>query len=104
MAKIKISVVKRFSPEEVFGHEMKQSSGKVITQCTSFEDGQEFIVENLNKPEGFCGWAWNDLYKDVSVLNFGGEFFGGDWAGKGVMYTCCTDGVRPVSFKLERIE
>jgi len=55
----------------------------------------------LDKPEKFCGWAWRDIYKDVSVLAFGGDF---DWTKPGVAITCCTDGNRPVVFKLERME
>ena len=72
MVKIKISVIRRFSPEEVFGQEMKTPSGKTISVCSSFEDGQEFIVEGLNKPDNFCGWAWYDIYKDISTFAFGG--------------------------------
>ena len=52
-------------------------------------------------PEGFCGWAWRDVYKNVSVLAFGGDF---PWMEKGVAITCCTDGVRPVSFHMERLD
>jgi len=40
MSKIKITVIKRFSPEDVFGHEYKTPDGKVIEKC-HFEDGQE---------------------------------------------------------------
>ncbi len=100
MVKIKISVIRRFSPEEVFGQEMKTPTGKVITVCSSFEEGQEFIVEDLNKPDNFCGWAWYDIYKDISTLTFGGEH---SWTDPNVMYTSCTDGMRPVCFKLERL-
>lgn len=103
MAKIKITVIKRFKPEDVFGKVgYTTPNGKKVTECTAFEDGQEFIIENLKKPDGFCGWAWRDVYKDVAVLNFGGNFK--NWAKEGLQHTCCTDGVRPVVFKLERIE
>ena len=53
-------------------------------------------------PEGFCGWAWRDLYKDLAVISKGGDF--DPWVNKGEMYTACTDGIRPVSFKLERLD
>lgn len=103
MAKIKITVIKRFNPEDVFGKEgYSTPNGKKVTACTAFEDGQEFIVENLKKPDGFCDWAWRDIYKDTAVLNFDGNFK--NWAKEGTQHTCCTDGVRPVVFKLERIE
>ncbi len=103
MPKIKITVVKRFKPEDVFGDEgYTTPNGKKITECTTFKDGQEFIIEKLAKPEGFCGWAWRDIYKDVAVLNFGGNFK--NWAEDGTQFTACTDGVRPVCFKLERMD
>jgi uncharacterized repeat protein (TIGR04076 family) len=53
-------------------------------------------------PDGFCGWAWRDLYKDLSVMVMGGNF--DPWVEKGLIYTSCSDGIRPVSFKLERLE
>ena len=53
-------------------------------------------------PEGFCSWAWRDLYKDLAVLRFGGSFE--SWVEPPYMYTACSDGVRPVSFKLEALQ
>ncbi|MBA7614245.1 hypothetical protein ES703_21508 [subsurface metagenome] len=67
MPKIKITVIKRFSPEDVFGHEYKTPTGKVVEKC-SFEDGQEWISENREMPEGFCWWAWTDLTRTINVL------------------------------------
>jgi uncharacterized repeat protein (TIGR04076 family) len=100
--KIKITVVKRISPNVVWGEEKKAPSGNVWETCTAFEDGQEFLIETpLKQPENFCGWAWRDIYKDLSVLRFGGNF---SWAEPGEAITCCTDGNRPVVFKLERLE
>lgn len=37
MVKIKISVIKWFSPENVFGHEYKTPTGKKIEKCSTFE-------------------------------------------------------------------
>lgn len=101
LKKVKITVIKRISPQAVWGKEVKTPDGKVWTPCTVFEDGKEFIADKLEKPEKFCGWAWRDIYKDLSVLAFGGDF---DWAKPGEAITCCTDGNRPVIFKLERME
>ena len=102
MPKIKITVVKRFSPKEVFGKEIKTRSGNPVTIC-SFKDGQEFVVDNINNmPEGFCGWAWRDLYKDIAVLYFNGDF--PSQTEPGTIYTSCTDGRKPVVFKLEQLE
>ena len=105
MTKIKITVFKRVDPSVIFDGEVPNMPGsdKPYTKCTAFEEGQVYISENGGKPDGFCGWAWRDIYKDLSVLNFGGNFWP-NWMKPGEMLTCCTDGVRPVTFKLERLE
>jgi uncharacterized repeat protein (TIGR04076 family) len=103
-SKVKITVLKRVSPSTLFGANIPKdpSTGKEYEVCPVYKEGQEFVVsENGGMPAGFCSWAWFDIYKDVSVLMFGGNF---PWVDSGVMYTCCTDGTRPVSFKLARIE
>jgi len=97
--KLKITVLKRFKPSEVFKED--QVKGAPIEACTVFKDGEEFMVETGEMPKGFCSWAWDDIYKAVNVLRFGGEF---PWfEDKGVSVNCCTDGLRPVVFKIERI-
>ncbi|MFX1378670.1 MAG: TIGR04076 family protein [Promethearchaeota archaeon] len=101
MTKIKITVIKRFSPEDVFGHQYKTPSGRIVEKCP-LKEGQEWIVEGGAMPEDFCSGAWIDIARSMHVLRFGGNFK--DWAENGVSYKACTDGVRPVCFKLERIE
>ncbi|MFX0065920.1 MAG: TIGR04076 family protein [Candidatus Hermodarchaeota archaeon] len=99
-----MTVIKRFSPEDVFGHEMSYPEGRKMAQCPNFEDGQEIIIETIyaDPPEEFkCSWAWNDLFKDLSVLSCGGDFRHTD---PKITYTTCRDGMKPVVFKLERIE
>ncbi|MHA1904920.1 MAG: TIGR04076 family protein [Candidatus Thorarchaeota archaeon] len=101
MWKVKVTVIKVFSPEDVFGNEITLPSGKRIDKCSFYEEGDEFIIDSvMQMPEGFCGWAWRDLYKDISVLFFGGNFA----MGPGLQYTSCSDGKKPVCFKLERLE
>ena len=102
---VKITVIKRVDPSVIFDGDVPNMPGtdKKYSICSAFEEGQEFTVgPDGNRPEGFCGWAWRDIYKDVSVLRFGGNFT--PWVPEGVAITCCTDGIRPVSFKMERIE
>ena len=69
--------------------------------CTAFEEGQEFVV-GASCPEGFCGWAWADTQRDVMAVLFGNGF---PWVEpENTAIACCTDGFRPVTFKLERVE
>ena len=70
--------------------------------CGIYEDNQEIIVEeSLAMPDGFCQSAWMAIYPTVRTLGFGGNlpFF----KKEGVAVSCCTDGIRPVVFKIERI-
>lgn len=52
LCKIKITVLRRFHPSEVFDKSLVTSHTREA--CSLFKDGQEFIVENLEMPEGFC--------------------------------------------------
>jgi uncharacterized repeat protein (TIGR04076 family) len=65
--------------------------------------GREYISETfLQQPEGFCGWAWNDLHKVCLTLLKGGRFE--LTKDDKTMIACCTDGIRPVVFKVERLD
>jgi len=98
--RVKITVIKRFSPEEVFGHEVLKE-GKPIPRC-SYEVGEEFIVnDHLNKPEMFCGQAWQDLYNTLMIYYYGGDY---NYPRPSVTYQPCGDGIRPVIFKIEKID
>ena len=91
MAKIKITVVKRVDPSVIFNGDVpiKPDTGEKYTICTSYEEGQEWVSENGRMPEGFCSWAWRDLYKDLSVLRWGGSYE--PWMEKGMAITSCSD-------------
>lgn len=97
--KVKIRVAKTPSTKEVFGD--APPFGETFEGCTRFKVGQEFITEG-EMPEGFCTWAWNNIYQQILTLMFGGNFPWMKEKGTGVF--CCTDGLRPVVFELRRIE
>lgn len=97
-SRVKITVLKRMRPQEVFT--ASPIKGGPREPCHLFVDGQVFYVENGHMPEGFCSWAWNDIYKVVMTLRFNGDF---PWyEERGAMVCCCTDGLRPVVFRVER--
>jgi uncharacterized repeat protein (TIGR04076 family) len=99
-SRLKITVLRRLKPGEVF--ERPPIKGAPTGPCELFHEGQTFYVEEDGRmPEGFCGWAWNDLYKVVQTLRFHGDFH---WYEEpGVSVNCCTDGLRPVIFRIERV-
>jgi uncharacterized repeat protein (TIGR04076 family) len=69
-------------------------------QCPAFKDGQEFIYDKTCPP-GFCGWAFADIQRDLIAVSFGANY---PWVKeKNVAISCCTDGLRPVVFRIERV-
>lgn len=101
---VKITVIKTFSTEEVFNEKLKDEVIKEESlTCPKLSEGQEFLVdESGNVPEGFCHWAWADIHRDVNILRFGGHY---PWMKENInkVYVSCTDGLRPVVFKLEAV-
>ncbi len=99
--KVKVTVLRRFKPSEVF-RRSPVTPVRPLEACGLYRDGQEFVVgEDGKMPEGFCTAAWHTIYGSVRTLAFGGTL---PWyKEKGVAINCCTDGLRPVVFKLERI-
>lgn len=99
--KLRITVLKRLDPEEIFDA-YPVTERDWFVPCGVYEDGQEFVVEeNLRMPEGFCPSAWQTIYHNIRTLGFGGNLPYFDE--KGVSVSCCSDGMRPVIFKIERI-
>ena len=96
-ANVKITVAKRLFHKDL----VEENCTHMWQACSRLSNGQEFVSEHANMPEGFCSWAWSDIQKYVLTLARGGDLLG---AKPGVFVTCCTDGFRPVVFKLERLE
>jgi len=87
----KITVLKKTINSDLY-QQYRNTQGK---PCTVFEEGQEFEVKSPYKPpEGFCDWAWADIRHFILAVYFGRE---------DTVVACCTDGFRPVLFKIERI-
>ena len=77
-------------------------------KCDFFKDGQElFIDENdyWNMLNGkFCAYAWISINKYVYAALQGGSLLRGWTKDEKVMIASCSDGTRPVIFKIERID
>lgn len=105
MAKVEITVVKKLSWREIGCEQQRPEVGELEDYCELFREGEKFIVDEKEVdyvPHGFCSWAWHDIGREVASLLFGVNY---PWMKKnGVLYSCCTDGLRPVIFKLERID
>lgn len=73
------------------------------TECDCFREGDTFLYTGgAVMPEGFCPWAWVDIYASVAALSSGATHT--PWQKRdGVNVVCCKDGIRPVTFLLETI-
>ena len=90
--KCKITVLKKAFNEDLY----RQYPYGAASPCGRFEEGQVFITDNRwDPPEGFCVWAWGDLRSTIQSIHGGHSI---------PMIACCTDGLRPVTFKLEKID
>jgi uncharacterized repeat protein (TIGR04076 family) len=99
MVDCRITVLRRTINEDF----AKEYSKDKIELCPRNSEGQVYISIDGAKPDGFCDYAWRDIYKYVFTLNFDGNF--GVWMkDQNTVITCCTDGIRPVFYKIERIE
>jgi len=104
MSKIKITVLRRMANPDIAEEYMEDERRQDALPCGAFEDGQEFLLEDGDGlPEGFCAWAWADIQKYVLAIMCGGNF--APWVKEeGTAIACCTDGYRPVVFKIKAIE
>ena len=102
MKKVKITVLKKeFYPDLA---DTYLTEGRTVGPCPLLEEGDVFIFEGEAKmPEGFCPWAWMDIYGGVGAISAGATYT--PWNNKdGMTILCCTDGIRPVIFTVEAMD
>ena len=76
-----------------------------IEHACDVEEGQVFISENGQKPQGFCDRAWESMAYFVKELSEGGgNFYDGWMKNPYSAMISCNDGFRPVSFLIEVVE
>ncbi|MEZ4500278.1 MAG: TIGR04076 family protein [Thermomicrobiales bacterium] len=95
-ARVRITVLRRSQNLDF----LEAYADSVWEPCERLIEGAEFVSHGANIPIGFCSWAWADIQKYVLTLARGGNFLG---VREGTFVTCCTDGFRPVFFKVERM-
>lgn len=105
MRKCKITVLKRMVNQDLIDEYMgDEYKNRDLFPCQNFEEGQEFVTGSWGvPPEGFCTSAWGAIRGYIGVVINGGDLT--PWVKQpGTAIACCTDGYRPVVFKIERIE
>jgi len=99
---VKITVVKKAYFEDIVVQE--QSSLGNFQACERFSEGQEFILDSIGKmPEDFCAWAWADIHRDIVMIEYGAQP-PPKLTNPHSIYSCCTEGLRPVVFRIEKLQ
>lgn len=73
-----------------------------MEHACDMREGQTFIADGWERPEGLCLSAWESMSPFVMALAHGGENFYDGWMKnpRSAMISC-NDGFRPVSFLVE---
>ena len=97
MKKVRITAIRKACYPDL----MAQYENPIEHTC-DVEEGQVWIVENGQKPEGFCDSAWDSISAFAMTLaQGGGDFYDGWMKNPYSAMISCNDGFRPVSFYLE---
>ena len=100
--KIKVTVIRKLDMRAIHPGEDMGNAESLAPVCPAFNVGDEFMVGAGGCPEGFCQGAFVDIFRYISGLRAGANY---PWMkAPGTMVACCGDGLRPVIFKLERME
>ncbi|MGI6594467.1 MAG: TIGR04076 family protein [Christensenellales bacterium] len=76
-----------------------------IKDACNLVEGQVFVANGWQKPEGMCDSAWETMSPFVMTLAYGGEDIYSGWMkNKKSAMISCNDGFRPVSFLLETLD
>ena len=76
-----------------------------IEHACDMQEGQVFIANGWERPEGFCLSAWESMSPFVMTLSHGGgDFYNGWMKNKRSAMISCNDGFRPVSFLIEALD
>lgn len=75
-----------------------------IEHTCDMEEGQVFIANGWERPEGLCLSAWESMSPFVMTLaHGGGDFYNGWMKNPHTAMISCNDGFRPVSFYIEAL-
>ena len=76
-----------------------------ISHACDLREGQVFVANGWQKPQGLCQSAWDSMSPFVLALSHGGENLYDSWMRnpRSAMISC-NDGFRPVSFLIEALD
>ena len=97
--KVKITAIRKANYIDL----QRRFENQIEHTCDVVE-GQSWISENGEKPEGMCESAWESMQWFVQELTAGrGNFYDGWMKNPKSAMISCNDGFRPVSFYIEAL-
>ena len=105
MRKVRITVIRKACPKGLASRRYRDLMEKYenpIEHACDMEEGQVFVADGWQRPDGLCESAWESMSPFVMGLAHGAEDFYDGWMKnpRSAMISC-NDGFRPVSFLLE---
>ena len=100
MKKVRITVIRKVCHKDLIA-----KYENPMEHACDMKEGQVFIANGWEKPEGLCDSAWETMSPFVMALAHGSENFYDGWMKnpKSAMLSC-NDGFRPVSFLIETMD
>lgn len=100
MKKIRITVMRKACYRDL----MERYENPIEHAC-DLQEGQVFIANGWEKPEGLCDSAWQSMSPFVMALAHGGrDLYQGWMKNPESAMISCNDGFRPVSFLIEVVD
>jgi len=100
MKKIRITVLRKACYRDL----MEKYENPILHAC-DMSEGQVFIANGWEKPEGMCQSAWDSMSPFVMTLAHGGSNIYDGWMkNPHSALISCNDGFRPVSFLIEALD
>lgn len=98
--KVKITVMKTACYKDLI-----ERYENPISHACDMKEGQVFITNGWQRPDGMCESAWDSMSAFVMTLAHGGENFYNGWMkNERSAMISCNDGFRPVSFLIETMD
>ena len=100
MKKVKITAIRKARYDDL----IEKYENPILHACDVTE-GQVWIANGWQKPDGLCDSAWESMSPFVMTLAHGGENFYDGWMKNPISaMISCNDGFRPVSFLIETMD
>ena len=100
MKKVRISVMRMARYVDLIA----QYENPIAHAC-DLQEGQVFVANGWQRPDGLCESAWDSMSAFVMTLAHGGtDLYDGWMKNPRSAMISCNDGFRPVSFLLEALD